>query len=224
VTADAAEATDAVDEADATAGAYFPRPAAATAAGVNVNVKVKVNVKGNVTGIPSAADTASTTAYAVAAHSTAPADCADTPGAMAAGDRADAPVTGKRPVTAVVVVSALGDLAGAVHVAEVTDGGGRPGPLLFFQAVPNAVAGHVAARWGLTGPVVCVADTRAGLEVAALLLQDGDADEALLIRVDQAATAAERDRAAAVLLEAEADTDTAARPDPRPHHYEGEQP
>lgn len=110
------------------------------------------------------------------------------------------------PVTAVVVVSPLGDLAGAVHVAEAVDGGTRLGPLLFFQAVPNAVAGHVAALWRLTGPVVCVGDTRGGLDVAALLLADGDADQALLIRVDQAHTAADtpaaHDRAAAVLLHA----------------------
>ncbi|MFC1413557.1 hypothetical protein ACEZCY_29960 [Streptacidiphilus sp. N1-12] len=105
-----------------------------------------------------------------------------------------------RPVTAVVLVSPLGDLAGAVHVAEAVDSGGRVGPLLFFQAVPNAVAGHVAALWQLTGPVVCVGDTRSGLEVAALLLADRDADRALLIRVDQAHTAGADDRAAAVLL------------------------
>jgi hypothetical protein len=102
----------------------------------------------------------------------------------------------------VIVVSPLGDLTGAVHLAEVTDSGGRPGPLMFFQAVPNAVAGHVAARWRLTGPVVCVGDTATGLDVAASLLQDGDAEQALLIHVDQAATAAERDRCAAVLLSA----------------------
>lgn len=107
-----------------------------------------------------------------------------------------APVAG----TGVVVVSALGDLEGAVRVAEAVDGGGAPGPLAFFQAVPNAVAGHVTARWGLFGPVVCVADCAAGVEVAALLVEDGDADEVLLIRVEQAATAGARDRAAAVLL------------------------
>jgi hypothetical protein len=127
---------------------------------------------------------------------------------QAAGEAED------RPVTAVVVVSALGDLAGAVHVAETTDAGGRLGPLLFFQAVPNAVAGHVAARWQLTGPVVCVGDTGSGLDVAALLLADGDAEEALLIRVDQAHTADAQDRAAAVLLRAGSE----------PHHREGEQP
>jgi hypothetical protein len=113
-------------------------------------------------------------------------------------------------VTAVVVVSALGDVASAVHVAAVVDaagggggaqGGGGLSPLMFFQAVPNAVAGHVAAKWGLFGPVVCVADTAAGVEVAALLVEDGDADEVLLVRVDQAtAGAGARDRAEAVLV------------------------
>ncbi|WP_329172151.1 hypothetical protein [Streptomyces sp. NBC_01477] len=126
-------------------------------------------------------------------------------------------------VTAVIVVSPLGDLAGAVHVAGVVEGGGRPGPLLFFQAVPNAVAGHVAARWELTGPVVCVGDTGAGLDVAALLLEDGDADEALLVRVDQAATAAARDRAGAVLLGA-GPQESDARPGSGPHDSEGAQP
>ncbi|NUS13164.1 MAG: hypothetical protein HOY69_17480 [Streptomyces sp.] len=110
--------------------------------------------------------------------------------------RAGGPVAG----TAVVVVSALGDLSGAVRVAEAVDGGGGLSPLMFFQAVPNAVAGHVAARWGLAGPVVSVADGAAGVEVAALLVEDGDADEVLLIRVDQAATAGARDGAEAVLL------------------------
>ncbi|MFC9328926.1 hypothetical protein [Kitasatospora sp. NPDC057015] len=115
--------------------------------------------------------------------------------------RAESPPAGaERPVTAVVVVSPLGDLAGAVHVAEAVDGGHRLGPLLFFQAVPNAVAGHLAAQWRLTGPVVCVGDTAAGLAVTSLLLADGDADEALLIRVDQAYGPDGLDSAAAVLL------------------------
>ncbi|BFV61009.1 hypothetical protein KCMC57_up61130 [Kitasatospora sp. CMC57] len=110
------------------------------------------------------------------------------------------PATSQRPVTAVVLVSPLGDLAGAVHVAEAVDGAGRVGPLLFFQAVPNAVAGHLAARWQLTGPVVSLGDTAAGLAVTALLLADGDAEQALLVRVDQAPTPGGQDRAAAVLL------------------------
>ncbi|MET7396060.1 hypothetical protein ABZS66_21455 [Dactylosporangium sp. NPDC005572] len=85
--------------------------------------------------------------------------------------------------TAVVLVSAVGDAASAAHVAGAVDHGGRVGPLFFFQSVPNAVAGHVAARWSLTGPVVCVGDTAAGLDVARLLLADGDADEALLVEL-----------------------------------------
>ncbi|MFC8448829.1 hypothetical protein [Kitasatospora sp. NPDC057223] len=123
-----------------------------------------------------------------------------------------------RPVTAVVVVSPLGDLAGAVHVAETVDAEGRLGPLLFFQAVPNAVAGHLAAQWQLTGPVVCVGDTAAGLAVTALLLADGDAEEALLIRVDQAHTPGGPDRAAALLL------GPGPQPSREPQHHEGEQP
>jgi hypothetical protein len=102
--------------------------------------------------------------------------------------------------TGIVVVSALGDLAGAVQVAGAVDGGGAPGPLAFFQAVPNAVAGHVAARWGLDGPVACVTEPDAGVEVAGVLIEDGDAAEVLLVRVEQAAAAGERDRAEAVLL------------------------
>ncbi|MFD0256867.1 hypothetical protein ACFVH7_01115 [Kitasatospora indigofera] len=136
---------------------------------------------------------------------------------------APAPARGRpedagRPVTAVVMVSPLGDLAGAAHVAEAVDDGARIGPLLFFQAVPNAVAGHVAARWQLTGPVVCVADTATAMTVSALLLADGDAEEALLIRVDQAHTPDGPDRAAAVLL------GPGPLPAPEPQLHEGEQP
>ncbi|MHA6765402.1 beta-ketoacyl synthase chain length factor [Streptacidiphilus sp. PAMC 29251] len=144
-------------------------------------------------------------------------------------DRRTAGEAAEPPVTALVVVSPLGDLAGAVHVAESVDHGRRVGPLLFFQAVPNAVAGHVAALWQLTGPVVSVGDTRAGLEVAALLLADRDADQALLIRVDQAPTADGRDRAGAVLLRAGAPQDPDAPGDlslqnsTEPHHRKGEQ-
>jgi 3-oxoacyl-(acyl-carrier-protein) synthase len=107
-----------------------------------------------------------------------------------------------RPVTAVVMASSLGDVASAIHVAEAVDSGGRVGPLLFFQSVPNSVAGHVAARWQLTGPVVSVGGMEAGLDVAALLIEDADADEALLIRVEQACDggADTGDRAEAVLV------------------------
>jgi len=59
-------------------------------------------------------------------------------------------------ITGVIVASSLGDLAGAQHVARAVDTGGRVGPLLFFQCVPNAVAGYAAARWQLTGPVACL--------------------------------------------------------------------
>ena len=92
-------------------------------------------------------------------------------------------------VTAMVIVSPLGDVASAARVAEAVDTGGRVGPLLFFQSVPNAVAGHVAARWGLTGPVCAVGAPRRTRPWPALLLADGDADEALVILAEQAAVA-----------------------------------
>ncbi len=103
-------------------------------------------------------------------------------------------------VTAIVMVTALGDVTSAVRVAAAVDAGKRVPPLQFFQSVPNAVAGYLAVRWHLTGPVVCVSGIRAGLDVAALLIEDADADEALVVCVDLAAPGGDRDRAAAILV------------------------
>jgi hypothetical protein len=108
-------------------------------------------------------------------------------------------------VTAVVVVTALGDVTSATRVAAVVDAGRRVPPLQFFQSVPNSVVGHVAARWHLTGPVACVTGTTAGLDMAAQLIEDADADEALVVRVDLKVTDGDRDRAAAVLVTGPAD-------------------
>ena len=103
-------------------------------------------------------------------------------------------------VTAIVMVTALGDVTSAARVAAAVDAGGRVAPLLFFQSVPNAVAGYLARRWHLTGPVVCVSSTSAGADVAALLIADGDADEALVVRVDLGVTDGDQDQAAAILV------------------------
>lgn len=103
--------------------------------------------------------------------------------------------------TAVLLVSASGDRASAEHVHRTVTDGGRPGPLFFFQSVPNSVAGHVAARWGLGGPVVCLSPVGEAMADAVaeadLLLYDGDADEALLVLIEQAP---DGDHAVAVLL------------------------
>jgi hypothetical protein len=109
-------------------------------------------------------------------------------------------------VTALVIVTALGDVASAADVAATVDAGGRVGPLMFFQAVPNTVVGYVASRWGLTGPVACVSDIGAGLDLARLLVEDADADEVLVVWVDQAVTEEDRDQAAAVLVAGAAGT------------------
>ncbi|MFL6117742.1 MAG: hypothetical protein ACJ786_41285 [Catenulispora sp.] len=123
--------------------------------------------------------------------------------AIAAADPSAAAATH----TAVIIATPRGDLQSATHVAEAVDTAAALGPLLFFQSVPNAVAGHIAARWNLTGPVVCLADRPSALEAAALLIADGDADEALVIHIEQAAGT----RAHAVLLRS-----TAPGPAPGP--------
>jgi 3-oxoacyl-(acyl-carrier-protein) synthase len=91
--------------------------------------------------------------------------------------------------TAVIVVSASGDLVSARHVARTVDSGNRVEPLFFFQCVPNSIAGHIAARWGLGGPVVCLCPTghplTDGLDQAALLIDDGDATAAVVVSVEQ---------------------------------------
>jgi hypothetical protein len=104
------------------------------------------------------------------------------------------------PVTAIVIVTALGDTVSATRVAAAVDAGKRVSPLLFFQSVPNAVAGYLAARWDLTGPVVCVSGMSAGLGIAALLIDDADADEALVLRIDLAGAGDGLDRGAAVVV------------------------
>jgi 3-oxoacyl-(acyl-carrier-protein) synthase len=102
--------------------------------------------------------------------------------------------------TAMIVVSGSGDAVSAEHVARTVDAGARVGPLFFFQSVPNSIAGHVAARWGLAGPVVCLCPTgdpiADGLAEASLLIEDGDADRALVVLVEQS----EVDESSAVLV------------------------
>jgi len=103
-------------------------------------------------------------------------------------------------VTAIVMVTARGDVTSAARVAAVLDAGRRVPPLQFYQAVPNAVAGYLAARWHLTGPVVCMSGIAAGLEAAALLIEDADADQVLVVHVDLAVADGEPDYAAALLV------------------------
>jgi hypothetical protein len=99
--------------------------------------------------------------------------------------------------TAIVLVSSTGDLPTSAAIADAVQAGKRVPPLLFYQSNHNAVAGYIAARWGLFGPVVCTMpgsavgaghpDTALSRELAeavasaALLIEDGDADAALVI-------------------------------------------
>jgi Beta-ketoacyl synthase, N-terminal domain len=114
------------------------------------------------------------------------------------------PPAGRGLQTALVIVSATGDLTTAVEVANAVDQNTRVAPLLFFQAVPNAVAGHIAARWGIGGPVLCLSPAEGqhadAVSVVAGLIGDGDADDALVIFAEQATTDHDRDLANAVLV------------------------
>lgn len=111
---------------------------------------------------------------------------------------------GRGETTAVVLASAAGDVTTAHAIAEAARTGVRVAPLLFFQSNPNAVVGHVAARWGLGGPVVCTSpagDPLAdGLAVAQLLIDDGDAGDVLVIAAEVATVDGARDQAVAVLV------------------------
>lgn len=138
------------------------------------------------------------------------ADAVSIPTAASMSSPASIPAAEPSPVTAILIATARGDRQSAEHVARTVAEGGLLGPLLFFQSVPNAVAGHIAARWNLTGPVVCLADAASALEAAAQLIQDGDADEALLLRIEQGSEG--RDQAHAVLLSARNPTTPGERP------------
>nr|WP_202886195.1 hypothetical protein [Kribbella sandramycini] len=81
-----------------------------------------------------------------------------------------------------IVLETAGDRDSATQVAELVAAGKRVGPLWFFQSVPNSIAGWIAARWDLRGPVVCVTD--GGTDEAALLIGDGDADRVLIVQVE----------------------------------------
>lgn len=115
----------------------------------------------------------------------------------------------------ILLASAGGDRATARALAQAVESGGRVPPLLFFQSNPNAVLGHVTARWGLAGPVVCVSPVfpaspvipaspvfqespvfgvssgsaaealEEAMTVAAALIGDGDADEVLVVAAEQ---------------------------------------
>lgn len=80
-------------------------------------------------------------------------------------------------------------MATAAAIASAVDRGRAVPPLLFYQSNPNAVVGHIAARWGLAGPVVCTIPAVRGLadamDSAALLIEGGEADAALVLLADQ---------------------------------------
>jgi hypothetical protein len=110
------------------------------------------------------------------------------------------PDTGTR--IALVLASASGDIGTATAIADALDAGRRMPPLLFYQSNPNAVAGHIAARWGLAGPVlatIVAGDALAdATDCATRLIEDGEAAAALVIVANQERDGS--DHGSAVLL------------------------
>ena len=106
--------------------------------------------------------------------------------------------------TGVVLASVRGDVMTVDAVHSALRDGRRVPPLLFFQSNPNAVVGHITARWGLHGPVVCtspVGDPLAdGMLAAALLIEDGAATEVLVIAADLPENENDREYAVALLV------------------------
>jgi 3-oxoacyl-(acyl-carrier-protein) synthase len=111
--------------------------------------------------------------------------------------------------TALILASVRGDLAIAHEIAQTVDSGRRMPPLLFFQCVANAVLGHVASRWGIAGPMVCVSPvgdpTADAMALAAALIENREADAALVLVAEQAWVAGESDHADAVFVLYEAE-------------------
>ncbi|WP_328303200.1 hypothetical protein OG389_35165 [Streptomyces sp. NBC_00435] len=109
--------------------------------------------------------------------------------------------------TAIVLGSRGGDLETHTATALAVDAGKPAAPLLFFQSVPNAVVGHIAKRWRLTGPVICFSPDAAkgdalgeALDITRTLVAEGDAAEALVLLVEQAGPDGEPASARALLV------------------------
>lgn len=107
--------------------------------------------------------------------------------------------------TAILIVSRYGDVQSTAAAAYRVDRGEPAGAQLYYEAEPVAVAGQLAAEWGLRGPVLCVSPAAEPvvqcLQVVSLLVGDGDADQALVILAEQAAVNGGRDHALAALID-----------------------
>lgn len=116
-----------------------------------------------------------------------------TPTEPEAGAGGEEPGPGRRAArTAIVLGTRGGDLETHTATAVAVDAGKSAAPLLFFQSVPNAVVGHVAKRWGLTGPVICFSPDDAtgdplgeALDITRSLVAGTDTEEALVLLVEQ---------------------------------------
>ncbi|WP_035804594.1 beta-ketoacyl-[acyl-carrier-protein] synthase family protein [Kitasatospora mediocidica] len=100
-------------------------------------------------------------------------------------------VAGRGERTAMVLATAGGDHTTTDVATQRMVAGQVHSPLLFFQSVTTSVLGHLAKRYGITGPISCVS-AGAGLapealRVADILLDDEELDQVLLVGVELAA-------------------------------------
>jgi len=110
-------------------------------------------------------------------------------------------VKGRRPPAeqvGFVLATSFGDVT-TTDVASRRMAEGRPhNPLLFYQSIPNSILGHLSKGTNFTGPLSCVSAAdlllTQALTVAELTLEEGSADQILLIGVDLA----ESERIAAI--------------------------
>ncbi|UED86266.1 beta-ketoacyl synthase chain length factor [Streptomyces profundus] len=113
---------------------------------------------------------------------------------------------GQGESTAMVLVSRLGDMATEAAVTGSVDEGTKASPLLFYQSVPSAVLGLVSARWDLGGAVICVSPAgeplTEAMDLARLLIEDGDTENVLLVLVELAVRDDRPDSAEALLVSA----------------------
>jgi 3-oxoacyl-(acyl-carrier-protein) synthase len=99
-------------------------------------------------------------------------------------------VPGER--TGILLVTTFGDSTTTDTASRRQLAGQVHNPLLFYQSVPTSILGHVTREHRITGPICCISvldsPISQALEMAAMMIADGDIEQVLLIAVELAAT------------------------------------
>jgi 3-oxoacyl-(acyl-carrier-protein) synthase len=88
-----------------------------------------------------------------------------------------------RSRAAVVCATRMGciELTQAAVASVLANTGGKCDPVIFPETLNNAPASHLARFFGITGPNITVSTSEAADQLAALLLDAGEADWAIVI-------------------------------------------